>query len=209
MSRSKRDIPHYYLQLAMDCQAAVTWLADFNASRPVPERLLLTVLLVKALALAAAEHRDFNGFFGTAGFEPASAVHVGVAIAMRGGGLVAPALHDADRKPLPTLMSELQELVARVRGGHLRSRELASATLTLTSLGDDGVDALFPIIHPPQVAILGCGSLQQRPWVVNDRIEARPVMTLTLAADHRVTDGRDGAKFLARIRELLSHPEQL
>ena len=209
MARSKREIPPYDLQLTMDFHAAASWLETWNAARPVPERLLSTVLLIKALARAAAEKPAFNGFYGAAGFTPSPAVHVGVAIAMRGGGLVAPAIRDADRKPLPALMQELQELVARVRGGHLRSGELAAPTLTMTSLGDDEVDALYPIIHPPQVAIVGFGSVLQRPWVVEGRIEARPVMTLTLAADHRVTDGREGAKFLARIRDLLSRPEEL
>jgi pyruvate dehydrogenase E2 component (dihydrolipoamide acetyltransferase) len=209
MSRSKREIPHYYLSLTMDFGAAARWLEAYNAARPVPERLLTTVLLIKALARAAAEKPAFNGFYGPRGFEPARGVHPGVAIAMRGGGLVAPAISEANRKPLPVLMRELQELVARVRGGHLRSGELASATLTMTSLGDDGVDALFPIIHPPQVAIVGFGSVLERPWVVDGRVEPRPVMTLTLAADHRVSDGREGAKFLARIRDLLSRPEAL
>jgi pyruvate dehydrogenase E2 component (dihydrolipoamide acetyltransferase) len=209
MSRSKREIPHYYLSLMLDFQPAASWLEGYNAARPVPERLLATVLPIKALARAAAAMPSFNGFFGANGFEPATGVHLGVAIAMRGGGLVAPAIQDADRKTLPVLMRELQELVARVRGGHLRSGELASATLTMTSLGDDGVDALFPIIHPPQVAIVGFGAVLERPWVVAGRVEARPVLTLTLAADHRVTDGREGARFLARIRDLLSRPEEL
>lgn len=209
MSRSKREIPHYYLSLSLDFQAAARWLEAYNAARPVPERLLATVLLIKALARAAAAMPAFNGFFGENGFAPAAGVHLGVAIAMRGGGLVAPAIPDAHQKSLPVLMRELQELVARVRGGHLRSGELASATLTMTSLGDDGVDSLFPIIHPPQVAIVGFGSVLERPWVVDGRIEARPVLTITLAADHRVTDGREGAKFLARIRDLLSRPEDL
>lgn len=86
---------------------------------------------------------------------------------MRGGGLVAPAIHDAERKPLADLMRELQDLVARVRGGHLRSSEIADATITMTSLGDDGVDCLYPVIHPPQVAIVGIGSVLERPWVVD------------------------------------------
>jgi pyruvate dehydrogenase E2 component (dihydrolipoamide acetyltransferase) len=193
----------------MDFQAAAQWLEAYNAARPVPERLLTTVLLIKALARAAAAMPSFNGFFGSDGFAASPAVNLGVAVAMRGGGRVAPAIPDADRKALPVLMHELQELVARVRGGHLRSGELASATLTMTSLGDDGVDALFPIIHPPQVAIVGFGSVLDRPWVVDGRVEARPLMTITLAADHRVTDGREGAKFLARIRDLLSRPEEL
>jgi pyruvate dehydrogenase E2 component (dihydrolipoamide acetyltransferase) len=209
MSRSKREIPHYYLQLAMDFQPAASWLEAFNQARPVPERVLTAVLLIKAVARGAAERPGFNGYFGPGGFEPAASMHIGVAIALRGGGLVAPAILDADKKPITMIMRELQDLVGRVRSGHMRSREVSSATLTITSLGDEGVETLYPIIYPPQVAIVGFGSVIERPWVANGRLEARPVLNLTLAADHRVTDGRQGAQFLARIRDWLSRPGDL
>jgi len=209
MSRSKREIPHYYLQLAMDFSSAAAWLEQYNQARPVPERLLPAVLLIKATARAAAAKPGFNGHCGANGFEASAAVHVGVAIALRGGGLVAPAILDADRKPLATIMRELQDLVGRVRGGHMRSSEIASATLTVSSLGEEGADALYPIIHPPQVAIVGFGSVLERPWVVAGAVAVRPVLNLTLAADHRVSDGRQGAQFLARIRDGLLHPEEL
>jgi pyruvate dehydrogenase E2 component (dihydrolipoamide acetyltransferase) len=209
MSRSKHEIPHYYLQLALDFGTAASWLAEFNQSRPVPERLLAAVLLIKATARAAAEQAGFNGYFDATGFERASSVHLGVAIALRGGGLVAPALLDADRKSLTTLMRELQDLVGRARAGHMRASELTSATLTVSSLGEEGADAVYPIIYPPQVAIVGFGSVLERPWVVDGHIEARQVLNLTLAADHRVTDGRQGARFLARIRDGLMRPGEL
>jgi pyruvate dehydrogenase E2 component (dihydrolipoamide acetyltransferase) len=209
MSRSKREIPHYYLRLEMDLQPAVSWLEAFNAARPVPERLLMPVLLIKAVARAAAEKRGFSGYFGAMGFEASPAIHVGVAIALRGGGLVAPAIFEADRKTLPVIMHELQDLVSRVRGGHMRSSELSSATLTVTSLGEDGADVVYPIIYPPQVAIVGFGAVQERPWVVEGQLKVRSVLNLTLAADHRVTDGRQGAQFLARVRDWLSRPGDL
>jgi pyruvate dehydrogenase E2 component (dihydrolipoamide acetyltransferase) len=193
----------------MDIDPAIGWLERYNAARPVPERLLAPVLLIKATALAAAAKPGFNGYFGVNGFEPAKAVHVGVAIALRGGGLVAPAILDANQKSLATIMLELQDLVSRVRSGHMRSSEIASATLTITSLGEEAADVLYPIIYPPQVAIVGFGSVLERPWVVADRIEPRRVLNLTLAADHRVTDGRQGAQFLGRIREALARPEEL
>lgn len=209
MSRSKREIPHYYLQLAMDFSSASTWLEGFNGPRPPPERLLPAVLLIKATARAAAKQPSFNGYFGENGYEPSVPVNVGVAIALRGGGLLAPAILDANQKPLPVLMRELVDLVARARSGHLRSSEVAAGTLTVTSLGEEGVDALFPIINPPQVAIVGFGSVLPRPWAVGQSLEVRPVMVLTLAADHRVTDGREGAQFLAAIRDGLQRPGEL
>jgi pyruvate dehydrogenase E2 component (dihydrolipoamide acetyltransferase) len=209
MSRSKREIPHYYLQLAMDFQPAASWLAAFNQSRPPPERILTAAMLIKAVARAAAEKRGFSGYFAADVFAPAVPVHVGVAIALRGGGLVAPAILEADRKPVATIMHELQDLVTRVRAGHMRSSEISSPTITVTSLGDEGAETVYPIIYPPQVAIVGFGSVLERPWVVEGRIEARPVLNLTLAADHRVTDGRQGAQFLTLVRDWLSRPGEL
>ena len=209
MSRAKREIPHYYLQLALDFTAARQWLETYNAARPVPERLLPAALLIKATARAAAEMPGFNGWYTAEGFAPAPAVHAGVAIALRGGGLVAPAIMDADTRPLAVVMQELTALVGRVRAGHLRSGEFAAASITINSLGEEGVDTLLPIIHPPQVAIIAFGSVLERAWAVAGRVEARPVMNVALAADHRVSDGRDGARFLARIRDLLADPEGL
>jgi pyruvate dehydrogenase E2 component (dihydrolipoamide acetyltransferase) len=209
MTRSKREIPHYYLQLALDFLPAQRWLETYNAARPVPERLLPAALLIKATARAAAELPGFSGYHGEQGFEPAAAVHAGVAIALRGGGLVAPAIMDAAGKSLAALMQDLTALVGRVRSGRMRSGEFAAATITINSLGEEGVDTLLPIIQPPQVAIVAFGSVLQRPWAVDGRVEVRPVMQVALAADHRVTDGRDGARFLARIRDLLSDPEGL
>ncbi|MFO1402377.1 MAG: dihydrolipoamide acetyltransferase family protein [Steroidobacteraceae bacterium] len=209
MSRSKREIPHYYLQLALDFGPAQKWLEVYNAERPVPERILPAALLVKATARVAAELPGFNGRYGARGFEPSAAVHAGVAIALRGGGLVAPAVMDAAAKPLDVLMRDLAALAGRVRAGRMRSGEFAAATITVNSLGEEGVDTLLPIIQPPQVAIVAFGSVLERPWVVAGRVEVRPVMNVALAADHRVTDGRDGARFLARIRDRLAAPEEL
>jgi pyruvate dehydrogenase E2 component (dihydrolipoamide acetyltransferase) len=209
MSRSKREIPHYYLSLTTDVTAAMEWLSQRNAALPVTERLLFAALLVKAAALACRDVRGFSGFFRDGRYEESSAVHVGIAVALRGGGLVAPAIVDTADKPLPVLMEEFRQLVMRARAGRLRASELAAPTIVLTSLGDSAVDAVFPIIQPPQVAIVGAGPVVVRPWVVDGRVEPRSVVTLSLGADHRVTDGRLGAQFLARIAALLSVPAEL
>jgi pyruvate dehydrogenase E2 component (dihydrolipoamide acetyltransferase) len=209
MARSKREIPHYYLAHSLDFGPAQEWLSAHNATLPVNERLIDTVLIAKAVALAAARIDGFSGYYRDGRFERAPGVHVGAAIAVRGGGLVAPALLDADRKSLPVLMQELSELVTRVRAGHMRSGEFAAATITLTSLGGEGVDVLYPIINPPQVAIVGAGAIRERPWARGGQLAARPVLTLALAGDHRVTDGRIGARFLRAVAELLVSPETL
>ena len=209
MAHAKREIPHYYLAMPVDMAPALAWLARRNADRPPEERLLLGVLLVKAVAQATARFAEFNGFYRNGGFEPSAAAHVGMAIALRGGGLVAPALHDARDKDLDGLMQDFRDLVQRARSGHLRSSELADPTITVTSLGERGVEQVFPIIYPPQVAIVGFGAVTERPWVQDGRLIALQALTASLAADHRVSDGHRGGLFLAAIAEALQQPELL
>ena len=209
MSKSKREIPHYYLSTSVDVTPATDWLATHNASAPVTQRLLFASLLVKAVALACRGLKGFSGFYRDGRFEESPAVHVGVAVALRGGGLVAPAIMDTADKPLVALMDDFRALVTRARAGRLRASELAAPTIILTSLGDASVDAVYPIIQPPQVAIVGAGAVVERPWVVDGKVLPRQVLTVSLGADHRVTDGRLGAQFLARIAALLADPGSL
>lgn len=209
MSRSKREIPHYYLMHTADVGEAVDWTARVNADRTPDARLLLGVLFLKATALAATAFPEFNGRYEDGAFRQSPAVHLGAAIAIRGGGLVAPAIHDAADLDLETLMAGLRDLTARVRAGRFRSSEIADPTLTVSSLGDRGVEALFGVIYPPQVAIVGFGKVVERPWVVDGKVATRPVVTVTLAADHRVSDGHRGALFLADIARRLQAPEAL
>jgi pyruvate dehydrogenase E2 component (dihydrolipoamide acetyltransferase) len=209
MARSKREIPHYYLGTTIDMFRAMTWLAEENLKRPVTERLLPGVLLMKATALALREVPELNAVWRGAEAVPSPAIHIGVAISLRGGGLVAPALHDADRRSLGDLMTGLRDLVRRARSGGLRSSELSDPTVTVTSLGEQGVETVFGIIYPPQVAIVGFGKVVERPWVVEGRIVARPVLAATLSADHRVSDGHRGGLFLAAVDRLLQEPDRL
>jgi pyruvate dehydrogenase E2 component (dihydrolipoamide acetyltransferase) len=209
MARSKREIPHYYLAHTIDLHRAMTWLAAENAQRPVTERLLYGVVLVKAVALALREVPELNAVWRGDRAEPSAAIHVGVAISLRGGGLVAPALHDTDRRPLGELMAAFRDLVQRARAGGLRSSEFSDPTITVTSLGEQGVETTFPIIYPPQTAIVGFGKVSDRPWVVDGAVVARPLVTATLAADHRVTDGHRGGLFLAAVDRMLQAPERL
>jgi pyruvate dehydrogenase E2 component (dihydrolipoamide acetyltransferase) len=209
MARSKREIPHYYLLHECTMTAAEDWLARTNAERAPEQRLLMNVLTVKAVANAIRRFPAFNGFYRDGRFEPSADVHVGVAIALRGGGLVSPAIHDTADLSLDELMARMRDLVQRARAGRLRSSEMADATITVSSLGERGVEALYGIIYPPQVAIVGFGKVTTRPWVVDGAIGLRPVVTITLAADHRVSDGHAGALFLAEIGRLLQEPEKL
>jgi pyruvate dehydrogenase E2 component (dihydrolipoamide acetyltransferase) len=209
MARSKREIPHYYLAHDIDVSRAVAWLAAENQRRAVAERLLLGVLLLKGTALALRKAPELNGHFVDGSFRPGAGIHVGVAIALRGGGLLAPALLDVDQKPLDQLNAELRDLVARARRVRLRGAETTGATITVTSLGDLGVDEVLGVIQPPQVALVGFGALRERPWAEGGKLEARPVVRATLAADHRVSDGLRGARLLAAIARALDAPERL
>ena len=209
MSRSKREIPHYYLGAEIDVARVASWLTEENTKRSVAERLLPVIPMMKAVALALREVPEMNGFWVDGAFRPSEAVHLGMAIAMRGGGLVAPAIHDADRKSLDQLMADLRDLITRVRGGRLRSSEMADPTVTLTNLGEQGVEQVFAVIYPPQVAIIGLGKITDRPRAENGTVVVRKVITATLAADHRVSDGHRGALFLAALARLLQEPEKL
>jgi pyruvate dehydrogenase E2 component (dihydrolipoamide acetyltransferase) len=209
MVRAKRDIPHYYLSHRLDLGAALGWLESFNAAQPVSQRLLPVVLLLKAAALALREMPLLNGTYTEGEFHAGDGIHPGWAISLRGGGLVAPAIGDADKRPLPELMAAMRDLVQRARSGGLRASELSMPTVTVTSLGDRGVESVTAIIYPPQVAIVGFGTVLMRPWVVNGRVEPRPVVTVSLAADHRVTDGHIGARLLSTIERLLQEPASL
>ena len=209
MSRSNREIPHYYLGTEIDLTMALQWLAAANSKRPVTERILPAALLVRCVALAAREVPEMNGFWMEGAFRPSSSVHPGVAISLRDGGLVAPALHDADKKGLEEVMRDLRDLVTRARAGTLRSSEMSDPTLTVTNLGDQGVETVFGVIFPPQVALVGFGKVVERPRVRKGAVVSAATVTATLAADHRVSDGHRGGLFLAAIDRLAQKPEAL
>ncbi|MBW8090969.1 2-oxo acid dehydrogenase subunit E2 [Streptomyces hygroscopicus subsp. hygroscopicus] len=209
MARSKRDIPHYYLSTTVDMAAAMGWLREHNRRGPVGERLVPAALLLKAAALALREVPALNGFWTEDHFTEGDGVHLGVAVSLRGGGLVAPALRDADTLALPQLMARLKDLVARAREGRLRGSEVSDATVTVTNLGDQGVESVLGVIYPPQVALIGFGRVVDRPCAVDGLLGVRPAVTATLSADHRATDGAIGARCLTVVDRLLQHPEEL
>lgn len=209
MARSKREIPHYYLQTRIDMDRTLNWLEEENAKRAIKERILPVVPLIRAVALALGEVPELNGHWVDDRHRIAEAIHIGFVIALRGGGLMAPALLNADDKELDELMAALRDLITRARSGGLRSSELTEATITITSLGDLGVEAVYGVIYPPQVALVGFGKIMEQPWAVNGLLGVRPVLTATLSADHRATDGHRGAQFLDALNRYLQEPAAL
>ncbi|MCC6236406.1 MAG: 2-oxo acid dehydrogenase subunit E2 [Dehalococcoidia bacterium] len=209
VSKSNREIPHYYLEETIDFSRAAAWLREQNARRRARERIVPSALFARAVGLAARTVPQLNGTWTDDALHLASRVHVGMVIALRDGGLLVPTILDADTKPVPEVMRELLEATRAARRGTLRGAQLTPSTITVTSLGAQGAERVFGVIYPPQVALVGFGRVSTRPWAAGDRIEARAQVSVTLAADHRATDGYTGARFLGTVARLLQHPEEL
>ena len=209
MARSKREIPHYYLSLPIDFGRSLDWLTAENARRDVEQRLLPAALLLKAVALALREVPQLNGFWINGAPKLSQAIHVGWAISLRGGGLLAPAIRDADRLTLDQTMAALRDLVSRARTARIRGSEMMDPTVTVTSLGERGADSVFGVIYPPQLAIVGFGAPRLTATVIDGEIKPRPVLQATLGADHRASDGAVGGRLLAAIDQHLQKPEAL
>lgn len=209
MARSKREIPHYYLSTTIDMSNAMCWLAAENLKRPVAERMLYGVLLIRAVALALHEVPELNSLWKDGELNHCPEINVGLAISLREGGLVAPALLGTDHQTLDELMKNFRDLVKRARAGSLRSSELSEPTITITSLGERGAESVFGIIYPPQVAIVGFGKVVEGLRKVEGQIVSRPAIKATLSADHRVSDGHRGSLFLTAVDRLLQNPGKL
>jgi len=209
MERSNREIPHYYLDHTVDVEPLLAWVVAYNADRPITARIVPALIFVRAVAVALRAFPDLHGTWVDGRHVAAPGIHPAVAVSLRTGGLVVPALRDADRGDLADLMARFTDLVTRARAGRLRASELYEATTTVTSLGDRGVDGVYGVIYPPQVSIVGFGTVAPRPWAIDGMLAVRRVVRITLAGDHRASDGHRGGLFLARIAHLLAHLEEL
>ena len=209
MARSKREIPHYYVESTLDLSPFLTWLEQKNKDRSVEDRILYAAPLLKAMALALKKAPTLNGFFEDGRHQPSEQVNLGVATSLRGGGLIAPALHNVAALTVDETMLKLRDLVSRARLGRLRGSEMSEPTVTISILGDETADRLQPVIYPPQVAIIGCGAIRVRPWIVNGSVEACRTMVVSVAADHRASDGRAASRFLNQLNSILQSPETL
>ena len=209
MSRSKKEIPHYYLALDIDLTKVQTWLAEQNLQREPEQRLLLPAVILNAIARKLVKFPDLNGFYQDGHFTPSTAVNIGNTISLREGGLVIPGILNADQLSVDQTMDALRDLAERSRRGRLRSSEISQTTITVTSIGERGADSITGVIYPPQVAIIGLGRQRQAPVIKDNQIEIGEIMTVTLAADHRVSDGVTGARFLQALAKQLQHPEAL
>lgn len=208
MSRSNREIPHYYLETKVDMSKMLAWLAETNKQRPVQKRILPAALLIKAVARALKEVPDLNAVWENE-LQQKKKINIGVVISLRGGGIIVPAIQDADKKNADEIMEVLSDLIPRARAMKLRSSELSESTITVTNLGDNNAETVYGIIYPPQVALVGFGSITEQPWAENGMLDVRPVLNVTLSADHRATDGHTGGRFLMALKTYLNNPDKL
>lgn len=209
MTTSNREIPHYYLSATVDLHTTLEWLRKRNRELPVEERLVPSALLLLAAARSARAVPDLNGHWVDGAFRPASSVDLGLILSLRRGGLLVPAIHDADSLTVGQMMAAMRELTTRARAGRLRGSDLTPPSITVSNLGDQGVESVLGVIYPPQVALVGFGAVSERPWAVDGLLGVRPLVTVTLAGDHRASDGAVGARFLKHLDRLLQRPEEL
>ena len=208
MSKANREIPHYYLQTKIDMSKALAWLTEANKQRPVKQRLLPVVLYIKAVAKAAADVPQLNAYWED-GLQLKEQINIGFVISLRTGGIIIPAIHDAEKKSVDEVMEWMNEIIPRARALNLRSSDITDTTITLTSLAEGSAETVYGVIYPPQVALVGLGSINEQPWAENGMLDVRPVLTATLAADHRASDGQIGSRFLMSLKNYLQQPENL
>jgi len=209
MSRSNAEIPHYYLSTSINMTPALTYLEELNKKRTIQERILPVAMLIRAVVLSLQEVPELNGFWQENEHKISKEIHPGIAIALRKGGLITPALIDAQSMGLSDTMNSLSDLITRTRSGKLRSSEMTKQTITITNLGDLGVESVYGVIYPPQLAVVGLGAIMDKPWAEDGVARVKKVMQATLAGDHRATDGRTGALFLDKLNKFLQNPEGL
>jgi pyruvate dehydrogenase E2 component (dihydrolipoamide acetyltransferase) len=208
MSSSKQTAPHYYLTLDIDMTDAMAFRKQLNEAASEEQRVSVNDLVVKACAIAIERHPKFNAAFTEQGLQMHAEINIDIGIALD-EGLIAPAVLDAGNKSLGRIAMESKDLIERAKNGRLTAEEYSEGTFTITNLGAYGVETLIGIINPPQAAILGVGSVMAQPAVRDDQVVVRQVMKVALSADHRVTDGAEGARFIKEIQGILENPVSL
>ncbi|MDI1305064.1 MAG: dihydrolipoamide acetyltransferase family protein [bacterium] len=208
MSKSKREIPHYYLEKKINLSNTLAWLQIANEHRVVKNQLLPVALMIKATAKSLLEFPDLNAIWDN-GLQLKKDINIGFVVSLRTGGIIVPAIHQVDKKNVDEIMDALNEIIPRARAMRLQSSEWNDSSITITNISDGGADSIFGIIHPPQVAIIGFGNILEQPHAENGMIGICPFVNVTLAGDHRATDGLIGSRFLITLNKHLQNPELL
>jgi pyruvate dehydrogenase E2 component (dihydrolipoamide acetyltransferase) len=199
MTRSWQEIPHFHVTARMDLTRVHQAVRAHNANRPPGERMVTTAVLLCAVACAAVDVPEVNGWWQGDAFQSAAGVDLGVVVARRGSGIEVVTITQAQTLSPSATMAALDEAVGRVRQGRLRSTDVAPASLTVTALGDLGADTVLGVIHPPQVALVGFGRERMEPVACDGQVVLAPVVDVSVAGDHRALDGLVAARFLQRL----------
>jgi len=170
--------------------------------------LTFTGIIVKAAALALREHKIVNSMLEDQEIKILKNVNVGVAVDIE-EGLIVPVIRDADLRSLSEITALLAKLTEKARNRTLTMEEVSAGTFTITNLGMLGVSTFIPIINPPQAAIMGVGTIEDKPVVVNGKIESRSRLNLSLVFDHRIISGAEAARFLQTMKRILEKPSTL
>jgi pyruvate dehydrogenase E2 component (dihydrolipoamide acetyltransferase) len=209
MAESKATAPHFYLSVEIDMTRAVEARSRMKAGTPEGEPVpSFNDMVVKACAIALREHPRANGAYRDGRLELYSRINVGVAVAAQ-DALTVPTIFDADRKGLREIARQTRELAGKVRDATVTPPELSGGTFTVSNLGMYGIDSFSAVINPPQAGILAVGAITEKPVVRDGEFAKAQLMSVTLACDHRILYGAEGAQFLARIRDLLEEPANL
>ena len=208
MTESKQQQPHYYLTVDVDMTEAMAFRTAINQVASDEQRVSVNDLIVKACALALGRHPKFNASLKGGGVQYHAEVDINIGIALD-EGLIAPAILDVTAKPLGQIAQDTKALVERARAGRLRAEEYSRGTFTITNLGAYGIETLVGIINAGQAAILGVGSVMEQPAARDGEVVVRQLMKVALSADHRVSEGAEGARFLKEIQEILENPASL
>jgi pyruvate dehydrogenase E2 component (dihydrolipoyllysine-residue acetyltransferase) len=205
MVQSKQQAPHFYVTAEIEVDALSAAAERHNAGREKADRVTLTAYLIRAVALALAEHPELNAVWNGDTLERWDAVNVGVAIAVD-DGLIAPALLDCGSRDVDAIAAALADLTTRTRAGRLKAAEMTDATFTLSNLGMFEVSQFTAIVTPPQVAILATGRAYERPVIRDGAVVVRRIMNATISADHRALDGAGAARFLGALKSRIEAP---
>lgn len=203
METSWREIPHYHVAQRLDLSLALHRLTETNETRALADRIVPGALLLCAAARAAAKVPDCNGWWRDGSFVRSETADLGLVLSLRTGGIIVPTIERANELSPLEMMRQMTDLVQRARQGRLRASQMSEASITVTSLGDRGADAVYGVIHPPQVALVGFGAVRDEVWPEDGTAVVRPTVQATLAGDHRATDGLAGSRFLAQMQALL------
>lgn len=206
--QSKGPVPHFYLTIEVDMKRAKELRESANLLDP-ELKLSYNDIILKACAAALRQHPEVNASFQGESIRYHNRVHLGMAVATDGGGLITPVIRNADVMSLQEISRETKDLVGRARARKLLPDEYVGSTFSVSNLGMMGIEEFAAVINPPEGAILAVGAVTEKPVVVDGRVEAGLRCRLTLSCDHRVVDGATGAKFLQTLKQILENPVYL